>query len=96
MMPSLWRACTANTGLGSWARTILTPAITRRVEPGGRRVDCADRALVTSKLLPLGRALDRVLTRNYYMLPMWYMAQTGQLYWVVFFRNSRSTYILRL
>ena len=27
------------------------------------------------KLLPLGRALDRVLTRNYYMLPMWYMGE---------------------
>jgi microcin C transport system substrate-binding protein len=26
--------------------------------------------------MPLGRALDRVLTWNYYMLPMWYMAQT--------------------
>lgn len=26
-----------------------------------------------NKLLPLGRALDRVLTWNYYMLPMWYM-----------------------
>ncbi|MCP5978253.1 ABC transporter substrate-binding protein, partial [Klebsiella pneumoniae] len=25
-----------------------------------------------NKLLPLGRALDRVLTWNYYMLPMWY------------------------
>ncbi|SUH65545.1 transport system periplasmic binding protein [Salmonella enterica subsp. enterica serovar Madelia] len=28
-----------------------------------------------AKLVPLGRALDRVLTWNYYMLPMWYMAQ---------------------
>lgn len=27
------------------------------------------------KLLPLGRALDRVLARNYYMLPMWYMGE---------------------
>ncbi len=26
-------------------------------------------------LLPLGRALDRVLTWNYYMLPMWYLGQ---------------------
>lgn len=28
-----------------------------------------------NKLLPLGRALDRVLTWNYYMLPMWYMGE---------------------
>ncbi len=33
------------------------------------------------KLLPLGRALDRVLTWNYYMLPMWYMAADRLAYW---------------
>lgn len=33
------------------------------------------------KLLPLGRALDRVLTWNYYMLPMWFMAQDRLAYW---------------
>ncbi len=33
------------------------------------------------KLLPLGRALDRVLTWNYYMLPMWYMAKDRLAYW---------------
>jgi microcin C transport system substrate-binding protein len=33
------------------------------------------------KLLPLGRALDRVLTWNYYMLPMWYMAQDRVASW---------------
>lgn len=33
------------------------------------------------KLLPLGRALDRVLTWNYYMLPMWYMAADQVSYW---------------
>lgn len=33
------------------------------------------------KLLPLGRALDRVLTWNYYMLPMWYMASDRYAYW---------------
>ncbi len=33
------------------------------------------------KLLPLGRALDRVLTWNYYMLPMWYMAKERLAYW---------------
>lgn len=31
-------------------------------------------------LVPLGRALDRVLTWNYYMLPMWYM-DTDRLAW---------------
>jgi len=33
------------------------------------------------KLVPLGRALDRVLTWNYYMLPMWYMAADRLAYW---------------
>jgi microcin C transport system substrate-binding protein len=33
------------------------------------------------KLLPLGRALDRVLTWNFYMLPMWYMASDRLAYW---------------
>ena len=33
------------------------------------------------KLIPLGRALDRVLTWNYYMLPMWYMASNRTAYW---------------
>ncbi|KFC08987.1 periplasmic substrate-binding component of an ABC superfamily transporter [Trabulsiella guamensis ATCC 49490] len=33
------------------------------------------------KLLPLGRALDRVLTWNYYQLPMWYMAEDRIAYW---------------
>jgi microcin C transport system substrate-binding protein len=31
-------------------------------------------------LVTLGRALDRVLTWNYYMIPMWYMP-TRQLAW---------------
>lgn len=34
------------------------------------------------KLLPLGRALDRVLTWNYYMLPMWYMAEDRLAWWI--------------
>lgn len=33
------------------------------------------------KLLPLGRALDRVLTWNYYMLPMWFMSGNRTAYW---------------
>lgn len=33
------------------------------------------------KLLPLGRVLDRVLTWNYYMLPMWFMGEDRLAYW---------------
>ena len=33
------------------------------------------------KLLPLGRALDRVLTWNYYMLPMWFMSGSRIAHW---------------
>ncbi|MFV2943087.1 ABC transporter substrate-binding protein, partial [Klebsiella michiganensis] len=45
------------------------------------------------KLLPLGRALDRVLTWNYYMLPMWYMAQDRTAYWDKFsFPQTRAVY----
>lgn len=36
------------------------------------------------KLLPLGRALDRVLTWNYYMIPMWYMAADRFAWWSKF------------
>jgi microcin C transport system substrate-binding protein len=36
------------------------------------------------KLLPLGRALDRVLTWNYYMLPMWYMTADRFAWWSKF------------
>lgn len=32
-------------------------------------------------LLPLGRALDRVLLWNYYMLPLWYNAEQRLAYW---------------
>ncbi|MGM8715252.1 extracellular solute-binding protein [Enterobacter hormaechei] len=34
-----------------------------------------------NKFLPLGRALDRVLTWNYYMLPMWYMGEDRVARW---------------
>ncbi len=40
------------------------------------------------KLLPLGRALDRVLTWNYYMLPMWYMPMDTFAYWSKFSRRG--------
>lgn len=33
------------------------------------------------KLVPLGRALDRVLTWNAYMLPMWFMGEDRLAYW---------------
>lgn len=40
------------------------------------------------KLLPLGRALDRVLTWNYYMLPLWYQAEDRVAYWDKFSRPA--------
>nr|WP_249226307.1 extracellular solute-binding protein [Entomohabitans teleogrylli] len=40
------------------------------------------------KLLPLGRALDRVLTWNYYMLPMWFMSADHFAYWNKFSRPA--------
>lgn len=47
------------------------------------------------KLLPLGRALDRVLTWNYYMLPMWFMAKDRLAYWDKFSKPSlRPVYSL--
>lgn len=39
-------------------------------------------------LLPLGRALDRVLTWNYYMLPMWYMGEDRVARWDKFSRPA--------
>ncbi|MDU4431613.1 MAG: extracellular solute-binding protein [Pluralibacter gergoviae] len=47
------------------------------------------------KLLPLARALDRVLTWNYYQLPMWYMATDRVAYWDKFSRPAvRPVYTL--
>ncbi|WP_338557184.1 extracellular solute-binding protein [Erwinia sp. E_sp_B01_3] len=44
-------------------------------------------------LLPLGRALDRVLTWNYYMIPMWYNANDRSAYWNKFsMPATRPTY----
>lgn len=42
-----------------------------------------------ARLLPLGRALDRVLTWQYYMLPMWYQASERLSWWNKFARPSR-------
>lgn len=50
-----------------------------------------------SKLVPLGRALDRVLTWNYYMLPMWFMGEDRIAYWDKFSQPSiRPIYSLGL
>lgn len=49
------------------------------------------------KLVPLGRALDRVLTWNYYMLPMWFMGEDRIAYWDKFSQPSiRPIYSLGL
>ncbi|WP_380179328.1 extracellular solute-binding protein [Kalamiella sp. sgz302252] len=46
-------------------------------------------------LLPLGRALDRVLLWNYYMIPMWYGASDRYAYWDKFsMPTTRPTYSL--
>ena len=37
--------------------------------------------IVVIVAVPLGRALDRVLTWNYYMLPMWYMGEDRLARW---------------
>jgi len=48
-------------------------------------------------LLTLGRALDRVLTWNYYMIPMWYMASDRFAAWDKFSRPAvRPVYDLGL
>lgn len=48
-----------------------------------------------NKLLPLGRALDRVLTWNYYMLPMWYMGEDRVARWDKFSQPAvRPVYTL--
>ncbi|BDH45157.1 ABC transporter substrate-binding protein [Salmonella enterica subsp. enterica serovar Choleraesuis] len=47
------------------------------------------------KLLALGRALDRVLTWNNYMIPMWYMSSDRLAYWNKFSHPAiRPTYAL--
>lgn len=50
-----------------------------------------------TKLVPLGRALDRVLTWNYYMLPMWFMGEDRIAWWDKFSQPSiRPIYSLGL
>ncbi|HDH0699894.1 TPA: ABC transporter substrate-binding protein [Klebsiella aerogenes] len=99
MMPSLWRATAwPDTGLQvSWASDYINSSYNA---PGVQNpaVDALIAQIVRwqgnkQKLLPLGRALDRVLTWNYYMLPMWYMAQDRTAYWNKFsFPQTRPTY----
>ncbi len=99
MMPSLWRA-TAWPGTDlqiSWASDYINSSYNA---PGVQSpvVDNLIAQIVRwqgnkQKLLPLGRALDRVLTWNYYMLPMWYMAQDRTAYWDKFsFPQTRPIY----
>lgn len=87
MMPSLWRATpwpSADLQI-SWSSeyinsTYNAPGVASPV------VDALINQIIQAKgdekkLLPLGRALDRVLTWNFYMLPMWYMAEDHVAYW---------------
>lgn len=50
-----------------------------------------------SALLPLGRALDRVLLSNHYMIPMWYSAYEQLAYWDKFSMPTiKPTYTIGL
>jgi microcin C transport system substrate-binding protein len=99
MMPSLWRAMAwPGTDLQiSWASDYINSSYNA---PGVQSpvVDNLIAQIIRwqgnkQKLLPLGRALDRVLTWNYYMLPMWYMAQDRTAYWDKFsFPETRPIY----
>jgi len=87
MMPRLWRAMPwPSTDLQiSWASQYIDSTYNA---PGVKNpaIDALIAQIVAAqgdkeKLLPLGRALDRVLTWNYYMLPMWFMAQDRVARW---------------
>ncbi len=87
MMPRLWRAMPwPGTDLQiSWSSEYIDSTYNA---PGVKNpaVDALIAQIVTAqgdkeKLLPLGRALDRVLTWNYYMLPMWFMGQDRVARW---------------
>ncbi|TCW17911.1 microcin C transport system substrate-binding protein [Raoultella sp. BIGb0138] len=99
MMPSVWRAT-------PWPGTDLqiswdSSYIHSSYNAPGVQSPAVDKLIAgiirwqgnQQKLLPLGRALDRVLTWNYYMLPMWYMAQDRTAYWNKFsFPQTRPIY----
>lgn len=87
MMPRLWRAMPwPSTDLQiSWASQYIDSTYN---SPGVKNpaVDNLIAQIVAAqgdkaKLLPLGRALDRVLTWNYYMLPMWFMGEDRVARW---------------
>lgn len=87
MMPRLWRAMPwPGTDLQiSWSSEYIDSTYNA---PGVKNpaIDALIAQIVAAqgdkeKLLPLGRALDRVLTWNYYMLPMWFMAQDRVARW---------------
>ncbi|SNY63525.1 microcin C transport system substrate-binding protein [Enterobacter sp. CC120223-11] len=88
MMPRLWRAMPWPSGSDlqiSWASAYINssyngPGVSSPV------IDNLIEQMIKAegnkqKLLPLGRALDRVLTWNYYQLPMWFMASDRMAYW---------------
>ena len=88
MMPRLWRAMSWPSGSDlqiSWASSYINstyngPGVSNPV------IDNLIAQMIRwqgnkQKLLPLGRALDRVLTWNYYQIPMWFMAADRMAYW---------------
>ena len=85
MMPRVWRACRGSSDLQiSGHRNISIPYNAPGVQ--SPVIDSLINQIIAAqgnkeKLLPLGRALDRVLTWNYYMLPMWYMAEDRLAWW---------------
>lgn len=94
MMPRLWQAMPwPSTDLQiSWASSYINSSYNA---PGVKSpaIDALIAKIVAaqgdkSKLLPLGRALDRVLTWNYYMLPMWYMGEDRLARWDKFSQPS--------
>lgn len=87
MMPSLWRATpwpSADLQI-AWSSAYINSSYNA---PGvaSPAIDSLINQIIRwqgnkQKLVPLGRALDRVLTWNNYMLPMWYMAGSRTAYW---------------
>ncbi|HDG1671389.1 extracellular solute-binding protein [Kluyvera cryocrescens] len=87
MMPSLWRAApwpSADLQI-SWSSEYINSTYNA---PGvaSPAIDSLINQIIRwqgnqQKLIPLGRALDRVLTWNYYMLPMWFMSGSRIAHW---------------
>lgn len=103
MMPRVWQAQPwPNTNLRiSWASEYINSTYNA---PGVKSpvIDNLINKIIAAqgdktKLVPLGRALDRVLTWNYYMLPMWFMGEDRLAYWDKFSQPSiRPIYSLGL